>query len=81
MKSSVLENGSDRKKRTFFSATVAERSRDARRKIKRNFNGPGIIRAKKRKKPMRFPPAVVHIRNASKRLKNEKMKKSTAEPV
>jgi hypothetical protein len=39
---------------------------------------PGIIRAKMRKRPAaRFLPEVSQIKNASKRLKSEKMKKST----
>ena len=77
MKSSVLENGRERKSRTFFSATAAGRSLETRAKINRNFRGPGIIRAKKTNRPIRPPPEVSQIRNASNRLNSEKMKKST----
>lgn len=58
MKSSVLENGSERRSLIFFSAIVAGRSLETRAKIKRNFKGPGIVKAKKRKILVRFPPEV-----------------------
>ena len=58
MKSSVLENGSERRSLIFFSAIVAGRSLETRAKMNRNFKGPGIVRAKKRRTLVRFPPEV-----------------------
>jgi len=82
MKSSVLENGRARKNLVFFSAAIAGRSLAANVKIKRNFIEPGIISAKIRRRPtVRFLPEVSQIKNASKRLNSEKMKKSTPNPV
>ena len=57
---------------------MAGRSFAARAKIKGNFIDPGIINAKMRKTPtVRCLPEVSQIKNASKRLKSEKIKKST----